>query len=394
LTLSPDLAPTPGPATTEAASVASLFAPFRLGELSLPNRVVMAPMTRSFSPGGAPGDDVAGYYRRRAEGGVGLILTEGTWVPHPGASNDENAPDFFGEAALAGWRKVVEGVHAAGGRIMPQLWHVGLIRKQPSLAHPQGEPAAPAQVGPSGVTGGHGWPLEVDRPPMSLADIDAVIEAFADAAQSAQALGFDGVELHGAHGYIIDQFLWGLTNHRRDRYGGAHADRATFAAEIVAEIRRRTGPAFPILFRWSQWKSHDYDARLADTPQQLEALLAPIADAGVDLFDCSQRRFWEPTFEGSDLNLAGWTRRLTGKPTMTVGSVGLDVDFMTSLFVKGTRPNVVRLDALLRRLEAGEFDLVAVGRALLTDPRWLEKIRDGRSDQIEAFTAHALKSLS
>jgi 2,4-dienoyl-CoA reductase-like NADH-dependent reductase (Old Yellow Enzyme family) len=376
------------------ASLQPLFAPFRVRAAALANRTVMAPMTRSLSPQGVPGEEVAAYYRRRAEGGAGLIITEGTWIPHPGASNDENVPDFFGEAALAGWRRVVEGVHAAGGVIMPQLWHVGLIRRQPSLAYPQGEPAAPRQLGPSGVTGGHGWPLEVDRAPMTLDDIGAVIDAFATAAQAAQALGFDGVELHGAHGYIIDQFLWDLTNRRGDRYGGGGRDRATFAAEIVAEIRSRTGPDFPILFRYSQWKSHDYDARLVARPQELEAMLAPLVDAGVDLFDCSQRRFWEPTFDGSDLNLAGWTKRLTGKPSMTVGSVGLDVDFMTSLFVRGTRPKVTRLDEMLRRLERGDFDLVAVGRALLADARWVEKVRAGRLAETETFTAHALKTLS
>lgn len=369
---------------------ACLFDPFAIGPLTLPNRIVMAPMTRSLSPGGVPGADVAAYYRRRAEGGVGLIITEGTWVPHPGASNDDAVPDFFGEAALAGWRDVVAQVHAAGGHIMPQLWHVGLIRKQPSAAHPQGEPAGPHQIGPSGITGGHGWPIEPDRAPMTLRDIDGVIDAFACAAQSAQALGFDGVAIHGAHGYLIDQFLWRRTNLRTDR----HADRALFAAEIVAEIRLRTGPDFPILFRTSQWKSHDYDARLADTAGELEALLAPIAAAGVDLFDCSQRRFWEPAFADSDLNLAGWAKALTGKPSMTVGSVGLDTDFMTSLFVAKTRLQTTGFDELMRRFDRGDFDLVAIGRALLADPHWAAKLRDGRIGEAEIFTPRALKTLA
>jgi 2,4-dienoyl-CoA reductase-like NADH-dependent reductase (Old Yellow Enzyme family) len=106
----------------------SLFAPFALGSARLANRIAMAPMTRNFSPAGVPGADVAAYYRRRAEGGVGLIVTEGTWIPHPGASNEANVPDFFGAAALEGWRHVVAEVHAAAGVIVPQLWHVGLIR--------------------------------------------------------------------------------------------------------------------------------------------------------------------------------------------------------------------------------------------------------------------------
>lgn len=106
-----------------------LFQRFKLGSLDLPNRIVMAPMTRCFAPGGVPGTNVAEYYRRRAAAGVGLIITEGTWVPHPAASNDDSAPRFYGEEALAGWAAVVAAVHAAGGKIMPQLWHTGLVEK-------------------------------------------------------------------------------------------------------------------------------------------------------------------------------------------------------------------------------------------------------------------------
>lgn len=368
----------------------SLFAPFALGPMRLANRIAMAPMTRNFSPDRVPGPEVAAYYRRRAEGGVGLIVTEGAWIPHSGASNEANVPDFHGEAALAGWRRVVNEVHAAGGMIVPQLWHVGLVRKQPTRAVPDGLPPGPAQIGPSGISGGFGHPIEATHPPMTLADIHAVIEAFAAAARSAFDLGFDGVALHGAHGYIIDQFLWHRTNRRTDRYG---QDRARFAAEIVSEIRRRTAPDFPILFRFSQWKSHDYDARIADTPAEMETLLVPIAEAGADLFDASQRRFWEPAFAGSDLNLAGWAKRLTGKPSMTVGSVSIDVDFMTSLFVAGTRAGVAGIDRLLAMLDRGDFDLVGVGRALIADPDWPRKVREGRIDTLIPFGPKMLGSL-
>lgn len=371
-----------------------LFSPFSIGSARLKNRIAMAPMTRGFSPGGVPGARVAAYYRRRAEGGTGLLLTEGTWIPHAAASNEATIPDFHGEAALAGWKRVVQEVHAAGGAIMPQLWHVGLIHKK--VPENRGIDEAPAKahhVGPSGLSGGIGVPIFVAGEPMTLADIDAVIDAFATAARNAIDLGFDGIELHGAHGYIIDQFLWHATNRRRDRFGGGHADRATFAAEIVAEIRRRTAPDFPILLRYSQWKLHDYDARLADTPQQLEALLGPIAAAGVDLFDCSQRRFWEPTFAGSDLNLAGWTKKLTGKPTMAVGSITLDLDFMASLFDRSRPAGVTGIDRLQEMFERGDFDMVAVGRALISDPDWSEKISAGRLSELKVFTPAALGSL-
>ena len=380
-----------GSSLAEATQLEPLFSPFALGSMTLPNRFVMAPMTRSFSPRGIPGPDVAAYYRRRAEGGVGLIVTEGTWIPHPSASNEASAPNFHGEQALAGWRKVAEEVHAAGGLIVPQLWHAGLMHKLPTAEAPQGTPPEPQHLGPSGLSGG--WPLVQDRPPMSLADIDAIIEAFGTAAASAYQLGFDGVEIHGAHGYLIDQFLWHHTNRRTDRYGGGHADRATFAAEIVAEVRRRTALDFPILFRMSQWKSHDYEARIADTPAELEALMTPIAEAGVDLFDCSQRRFWEPAFEGSDHNLSGWMRKLTGKPTMTVGSVGLDTDLATSVSTN-VQTKHVSLDKLLQLFERGDFDLVGIGRSVLADARWVEKARAGRMEEAEMFSVQSLGILA
>lgn len=132
------------------------------------------------------------------------------------------------------------------------------------------------------------------------------------------------------------------------------------------------GSRFPIIFRFSQWKTGHYDAKLAYTPEELEAFLAPLTDAGVDIFDCSTRRFWEPEFEGSRLNLAGWTRKLTGKPTISVGSVGLKGDF-TNAFDGGPEAEAASVEPLVERLKAGEFDLIAVGRALLADAEWAEK---------------------
>ncbi|WP_240324663.1 hypothetical protein [Trinickia diaoshuihuensis] len=176
-----------------------LFRPYRLNALALPNRVVMAPMTRSFSPNGVPTAEVAAYYRRRAEHGVGLIITEGTGIARPAALNEPHIPHFHGEAALAGWKKVVDEVHAAGGRIAPQLWHVGSKRSNTAA---DWTPPAPYES-PSGlsVTG------EPFGQSMSETDVADTIDAFARAAADVERLGFDGVELHGAHGYLINQFF-------------------------------------------------------------------------------------------------------------------------------------------------------------------------------------------
>lgn len=363
-------------------SIQALFSPFTLGSLTLPNRIVMSPMTRTFSPDGFPGPEVAQYYRRRAENGVGLIVTEGTVVDHPSAADHPNVPHFYGHA-LEGWSNVVEQVHAAGGRIFPQLWHVGMVR---SVGRPPNPNSLP--IGPSGLDL-NGNPV---TEPMTEAEIRSVIDAFTSAAVNAKKLGFDGVELHGAHGYLIDQFFWPQTNRRADRYGGDIAGRTRFAAEIIRSIRHAVGPDFPVVLRISQWKPNHYTAKLAETPEQLAAFLQPLTDAGVDAFHCSTRRFWEPEFEGSDMNLAGWVKALTGKPTITVGSVGLNEEF-TSPLAPGKMMQFTELDQLIEKLERQEFDLVAIGRSLLADPEWALKVKNGRFNELKPFTGEALRSL-
>ena len=363
-------------------SASPLFTPFSLGKLKLNNRVVMAPMTRSFAPGGVPGADVAAYYRRRAEKQVGLIITEGTVIDHPASTNDPRVPFFYGDAALAGWAKVVTEVHAAGGRIMPQIWHVGTVRKMGDQPNPQAPP-----IGPSGLFKPGIKVVE----PMSEAEIEAVIAAYGQAAAEAKRLGFDGVEIHGAHGYLIDQFFWEGTNQRSDRWGGDMLARTRFAVEVIKSCRSKVGPDFPIVFRYSQWKQQDYAARLATTPELLAKFLAPLSDAGVDVFHCSTRRFWEPEFEGSHLNLAGWTKKLTGKPVITVGSVSLDTDMFAAF--RGKDAAITSIDKLIEMFARDEVDLVAVGRALLVDHEWAAKVHEDRMQDLLPFSAASMKTL-
>lgn len=370
-----------------SANVSKLFEPFALRGLSLPNRIVMAPMTRSFAQEGIPGDDVVAYYQRRARDGIGLILSEGTVVNRPAARNDPGVPFFYGDAALNGWSKVINTVHEAGGRMGPQLWHTGSVKSFMTDWVPDA-----AVESPSGL-------VAPDQPrgrAMSEQDIADTVAAFAQAAADAKRLGFDTIEIHGAHGYLIDQFFWRAVNQRSDRFGGPTlAERSRFAADIVRAIRVAVGPDFPIILRLSQWKQQDYTVQLADTPDAMADWLAPLVEAGVDILHCSQRRFWEPEFPTVDgpqgLNFAGWAKKLTGAATISVGSVGLSGEFMASF--GGERSTPASLDALVERMERDEFDLIAVGRAILNDPHWVEKIRTGAEQELKDFSAAALETL-
>ncbi|WP_317178368.1 NADH:flavin oxidoreductase [Pectobacterium sp. HCp5_1] len=363
-----------------------LFSPFTLKGLTLPNRIVMAPMTRGMAENGIPGPAQAEYYRRRAEGGVGLILTEGTVVDRPASRNMPGIPLFHGEAALAGWDAVAKAVHAAGGRIGPQIWHTG-------STHGRGwEPDAPVES-PSGIVG----PDEPRGVVMTEEDIADTVAAFARAAADAKRLGFDTLELHGAHGYLIDQFFWSVTNKREDAFGGATIrERSRFAAEVIRAVRVAVGEDFPLILRVSQWKQQDYSARLASSPQEMTDWLVPLVEAGVDILHCSQRRFWEPEFPEVDgtegLNFAGWAKKLTGAATISVGSVGLSSDFFAAFGGEGA--GTAALDNLHARMEREEFDLIAVGRVLLSDAQWVQKVRSGQTDKLRGFDAADLAVLA
>jgi 2,4-dienoyl-CoA reductase-like NADH-dependent reductase (Old Yellow Enzyme family) len=379
------------------ASRDPLFRPFTVKTLTLKNRIVMSAMGQANAKDGVPDPGYPAYFRRRAEGEVGLVISGATAIPHPSAPMDVNEPHFHGEEPLIRWKKAVDAVHAAGGKMIPQLWHSGMH----GLSY---APPPWAMHGPSGIwfpgpqaDGGAG-PSEVRGEPMTQADIDAVIQAFGDAAESAQRLGFDGIQLHGAHGFLIDQFFWDRTNLRTDRYGGTLRDRTRFAVEVLEEVRRRVGPDFPIFMRISQFKMMDYTAVLAETPDALADFLEPLADAGVDVFDCSIRRFQQPAFAGSHLNLAGWVKKLSGKPTMCCGGIGLrsgSVDFGDADAYKATATaSLSELDALCDMLDRGEFDLVALARAILGDPAWPAKVRQGREHELKPFTADLMLTLS
>jgi 2,4-dienoyl-CoA reductase-like NADH-dependent reductase (Old Yellow Enzyme family) len=362
--------------------VRELFQPMTIRSMTIPNRFAMAPMTRMASPGGVPGPDVAAYYARRASGGVGLIITEGVRLPTPSAGFPEAIPTIAGDDVLRGWRRVTDAVHAQGAVIAAQLWHQGVERDDSDGVVP---------VSPSGVAGDgtpKGRALRTD-------ELAGLAELYAESARNARDAGFDAVELHGAHGYLLDEFLWTRTNLRTDSYGGSLAGRTRFPAEVVAAVRSAVGPDYPIIYRFSQWKASDYGASIVGDPTELQELLAPLVDAGVDVFHPSTRRHYVPAFPDSDpvLSLAGWTKKVTGAPVIAVGSVGLATEHRGGNIGEVIAP--ASPDEVLDRFEAGEFDVVAIGRALLADPAWVNRLRDDALDGFNGFDAEvALAGLS
>lgn len=209
-----------------------LLTPFKVGALTLPNRVLLAPMTRSRAnnPGNVPTDSTVKYYVQRAS--AGLLITEGSQVSPQGVGY-AYTPGIYSEDQVAGWQKVTDAVHAAGGRIFIQLWHVGAI------SHPffqNGElPVAPSAVQPRNVKAFTANGMEEIPTPRALetSEVKAVVADFRQAAQNAKDAGFDGVEIHGANGYLVDQFTQDGTNQRTDEYGGSVENRARFALEVV-----------------------------------------------------------------------------------------------------------------------------------------------------------------
>ncbi|QJE73986.1 alkene reductase [Aerophototrophica crusticola] len=215
-------------------SKTDLFSPVRLGDIDLANRVVMAPMTRSRAAAGqVPNPLSVDYYRQRAS--AGLIITEGAQVSQQGQGYPDT-PGIFNEAQVEGWKAVVDAVHAAGGRIALQLWHVGRI-SHPVFQPGGALPVAPSAIAAKGSVYTHEGMKEYPTPrALETGEIAGIVAQYAHGAAQAKAAGFDGVEIHGANGYLIDQFLRDGTNKRTDQYGGSVENRARFLLEVTAAV--------------------------------------------------------------------------------------------------------------------------------------------------------------
>jgi 2,4-dienoyl-CoA reductase-like NADH-dependent reductase (Old Yellow Enzyme family) len=360
-----------------------LFTPLTIRNLTLRNRFVMPGMQRGFMDDGAPTTKMVDYMRRCAAGGAGLIISESTSPDHPSAYwmpvMGRLEPN-----TLPAWQRVVDAVKGEGAGFLHQIWHPGSMRKvaagHPLASHPAWSPSGLIQGGRENGCA------------MTRQDLAELKRSYVRAAEYAQSLGADGVEVHSAHGYLLDQFLWAETNRRDDEYGGRTlAERARYAAELVGAIREAVGDDFVISYRFSQFKEVDYGATVASDPEDLRGMLALLRAAGVDMFNASSRRFQKPEWPQSahpEYTIAEWTKALTDVPVMTCGSVGLNVEMFANLF-DDQEPSELSIERDLRsladRVRRGTLDLVGVGRTHIANNDFVNKVREGRFRDIALF---------
>lgn len=337
-----------------------VLSPARIGELRLRNRAVVAPMSRvSTRADGVPTAEMARYYSRFATGGFGLIIIEGTYTDDKYSQAYENQPAIVTAAQVDGWRVVTEAVHAAGSRVVLQLMHAGALVQ---CNHHRTTTIAPSALAPKGAKmpayGGDG-PFACPTT-ATHSDIDETVHGFAASATRAQAAGFDGVEVHGANGYLIDQFMTSYTNLRDDEYGGDSERRTRLAVEVLSAIRKAVGHNFPIGIRLSQTKVNDLDYRWPGGAAEAETIFRAVADAGADyLHLASEGRDWLDTATlDTGVTITRLAKTLTGLPTIANGGMHL--------------PTLAR-----SVLTDNHADLVALGRGALADPDWPLRLATG-----------------
>ncbi|MGW0163480.1 NADH:flavin oxidoreductase [Mycobacterium sp. NPDC003323] len=345
---------------------------YQLGTLALANRLAVAPMTRvSATPDGNATGEMADYYAEFARGGFGMILTEGIYTDTTHSQGYLNQPGLATDAHVRAWRPAVDAVHDNGAPILAQLMHAGALSQGNSYGT---HTIAPSAVTPRGQMlaeyGGPGtWPTPVA---LDSAGIDHVIEGFVAAATRAREAGFDGVEVHAANGYLLDQFLTTYTNTRDDRYGGGVANRVRLTAEILTALRSELGPDFVIGVRLSQTKVNDFTYRWPGGAADAETIFATLARTGVDyLHIASEGRDFIETARLSDgRTITALAREVSGLPVLANGGMH-------------------NLAQAADVLDDGHADVLTLGRGALANPDLPQRISSG--SDLDGFD-HAMLS--
>ncbi|MCW5828728.1 MAG: NADH:flavin oxidoreductase [Deltaproteobacteria bacterium] len=336
--------------------MADIFDSFELKHLKLPNRVVVAPMTRmQCGTEGIPTDAVIAYYRRFAEGGAGLIITEGVYTDTTASKGYFGEPGIVNGAQEAGWKKVADAVHSAGGLVGMQLFHTGRCSHSKIIGR---TPLAPSAVPAKGMHASAGGPMEMPEA-MTEAQIEESLQGFTDSSRKAKASGMDCVEIHGAHGYLIHQFYYSDSNTRTDRWGGMIENRIRFPVELVRRVRAAVGPDYPVLYRFSEFRVDDLKYSHPETLDIFRALVPALEKAGVDVFHVSTYDAFKP-FHDTGKPLLAHVREMTKKPLVGVGKLGEDP---------------ARARELVR---SGLAELAALGKPMLANADWANRVRTGQ----------------
>lgn len=341
----------------------AFFEPCSVGGLRLPTRFVMSAMQDRRPDDLLPSADLARHYTDRVDGGIGLIVTQGTTMDHP-TSVSPYARLY--PPAYDAWRRCADAVRGRGAQIAMQLWHESAMRA--------------GGFSPSGLA----FSGEATGVALSTAQIEELIGVYAASAATAKALGFSAVELHGGHGYLLGLFASATSNRRTDAWGGETLEaRMRFPLAVTRAVRQAVGPDFPILYRISQ-PAPAAAPKIFRNPDELAVGARALVKAGVDMFDVLSMRFWEPEFDGEDLGLNGWLKRLTGAPVISGGSVGLSHD-LRAVLAGGHAFSTAHegFAEMERRFDRGDLDLIALGRPILVDPQFLTKVRAGRFDDLQ-----------
>lgn len=331
-----------------------LFTPFVLKNFRLKNRIGVAPMTRMSSPGDSiPRPDVLAFLVRRARNGAAIVYTEAI------VTDFESAQGYPGQARLVtqkqidAWRPVAQAIRAEGALAVMQMFHCGRI------AWPEINPArrtiAPSPLiprDPNPLTG-KPYPLPEE---MSRFDIGHVILGFVETAKGAVAAGFDGVEIHGAHGYLISQFLSAYSNQRTDAYGGSVANRCRFAQEVIQAVARVIPEDKLLLFRISDWGVVDLDVSLFGTKEEYQEIIARLAREPLDAISVSTYDYQQRAF-GTDQNMAQITREATSLPLLICGKI----------YDRASAAEALQ-----------DADLVLSAKSMLLNPNWVEDVRQGK----------------
>ncbi|MCF6136696.1 NADH:flavin oxidoreductase [Pseudalkalibacillus berkeleyi] len=340
-----------------------------LGHLSLKNRYIVAPMTRvSAEPNGVPNQQMKEYYERYAKGGFGTIITEGVYLDETYSQGYLKQPGLANKKHTDAWKPIVESVHVHDTKMIAQLMHAGGQAQGNAY---KDETIAPSAVAPKGEQlpfyGGSG---PFDTPNEISADqINEVKQAFAKAARNAKDAGFDGVEIHGANGYLLDQFLTDYLNKRDDQYGGSLEKRLQFTLEVIDEVRQSVGDDYLVGIRISQGKVADQAHKWPNGEKDAEYIFSQLGNTSLDYIHVTDRDATEASFGEGTKTLAGAAKTFSNLPTIANGGL-VDQQKAEALIVNG------------------EADFVSVGTGALANPDLPNRVEKGI--ELNEFNAKAI----